>query len=32
VARAHWRRLKAMTEVQPVFWREREDGEFQKVA
>ncbi len=32
VARGHWRRLKAMADVQPVFWRESEDGGFDKVA
>ena len=31
-ARAHWRRLKLLAGVQPVFWRESEDGGFEKVA
>ena len=31
-ARGHWRRLKGLAGVQPVFWRESEAGGFEKVA
>ena len=31
-ARSHWRRLKSIADVQPVYWRESETGGFEKVA